>query len=318
MKTEATASPTPASLSLQSLIDTRYSIIKSRSDAQAYGNDYPGQRTGIKRGQGMEFVDLRQYTPGDDVRHIDWNVTARSNEPHTRLYKQEKEQTTTVLVDLRPVMFNGSHCLRSNAAARYAAATLWQAEHTGDRCAAIVLDAKGVSACRPVSGSKGVLQSLELIVSAYKQSTATANRSGVPEPQLSDALELISANKRSGGCYIVFSGFDTSEDHNCENLLLSAAARGRTYAVLLLDELELSAPPVGFYRYQSNKTSATGRTPGNISLNQQTRYELDSLLKQQTAGRHEFLLNTGIEAITLPTSTKPTDFLFSIQQNRWI
>ena len=148
----------PADLPLQALIDTRYDIQKSHSGNHTGGREFPGQKLAQRRGQGVEFLDLRQYVDGDDVRHIDWNVTARTNEPYTRLYRQEKEQSTVVIVDLRSVMFTGSECLRAVAAGRLAAATLWQAAHEGDRCASLVINSNGIQASRPLPGNNGVLQ----------------------------------------------------------------------------------------------------------------------------------------------------------------
>jgi len=68
---------TGTTLTLQSLIDARYDINRNLSSTSKGGTRFPGQRTAQRRGQGMEFIDLRQYNQGDDVRHIDWNVTAR-------------------------------------------------------------------------------------------------------------------------------------------------------------------------------------------------------------------------------------------------
>jgi len=75
------------SLSLQTMIYARFDVIRRQSSSPIGRSDFPGQRTGTRRGQGLEFIDLRQYSPSDDVRHIDWNVTARSNEAYTRLYR---------------------------------------------------------------------------------------------------------------------------------------------------------------------------------------------------------------------------------------
>jgi len=139
----------PVSLTLQSLIDARHDVVRNRSITNIGRSDFPGQRTGSRRGQGLEFIDLRQYNPSDDIRHIDWNVTARSNEPYTRLYREEREHITTVVVDLRPLMFTGSNCLRAVSAGANAARVLWQANESGDRCAAMIIHAFGIEQTRP-------------------------------------------------------------------------------------------------------------------------------------------------------------------------
>jgi len=65
------------------------------------------------RGHGLDFDDLRLYSPGDDVRHIDWKVTARYGQAHTRLYREERDSTVTTAVDLRRVMCTGTDSLRA-------------------------------------------------------------------------------------------------------------------------------------------------------------------------------------------------------------
>ena len=153
------------SLSLQALIDARHDVIRHRSTSVIGRSDFPGQRTGKRRGQGLEFIDLRQYNPADNIRHIDWNVTARSNEPYTRLFREEREHISTVVVDLRPLMFTGSEQLRSVSAALSAAQVLWQANESGDRCSAMVIHAFGIQQCRPMAGNKGVLRACLLYTS---------------------------------------------------------------------------------------------------------------------------------------------------------
>ena len=128
---------------------------------------------------------------------------------------------------------------------------------------------------------------------------------------MSDALELISNKKRRSGCHIVFSGFDTHNDHNFEDLLLSVAARGNTYAVLLLDKMEQTAPPGGYYRYRSNGTRS-------IILNKDKIRKLNTLLSKQIASRRNRLLDAGIKTLSLPTNKGITDFLATLQQQQWV
>jgi len=196
------------SLPLQSLIDARHQLPRSLSSKKQGRSEFPGQRISQRRGQGLEFTDLRQYTTGDDIRHIDWNVTARSNEPYTRLYREEREHTTTVVVDFRPSMFSGSQCLRAVSAGKLAASVLWHACESGDRCSAMVVSRYGQSVSRPLAGQRGALQAIELIAAEFNAVSDSAEHQ---DPPLSALLDSINKANRSGGSYVVFSGFDTNK-----------------------------------------------------------------------------------------------------------
>ena len=105
------------SLNLQDLIDCRWHVASAGLPWQRGLTGIPGLLTTRRRGQGLEFDDLRQYLEGDDIRHIDWQVTARSGKPHVRLFREERERTVTVVLDLSPSMFTGTRRLRAVTAA---------------------------------------------------------------------------------------------------------------------------------------------------------------------------------------------------------
>ena len=85
------------------------------------------------RGRGMDFEEVRQYQPGDDIRTIDWRVTARTMTTHTKLFSEERERPVLVVTDLRPTMFFGSKELKSVTACQVAAALAWAGLNANDR-----------------------------------------------------------------------------------------------------------------------------------------------------------------------------------------
>jgi len=304
LKKDTDTNRSGTSLSLQSLIDLRHEIIRKRDSGQTGRTGFPGQRMGIRRGQGMEFIDLRQYNEADDVRHIDWNVTARSTEPYTRLYREEREHICTVVADLRPVMFNGSDCLRAVAAGRLASLLLWQSCHSGDRTSAIVLYTSGIKSTRPASGKKGVLQSLELIVNCFDETkhAVKANRldSQTP-PQLPEALQLVNS-KATGIC---FSGFDDSAVPDFH--ITGKSASGQLRAVLLLDRLEQQVLPAGKYNYTQRGTANSGVK--SVQINRSNAKLLAKSLAADVRARQQTLNAAGVPMITVSTTTPPADFL---------
>ena len=86
------------------------------------------------RGRGMDYVETRNYFPGDDVRLMDWRVTARTNKPHVKVFEVEKERPVLILLNMSPTMFFGSRiCLKSVFAAQLASLLAWTAKAHGDR-----------------------------------------------------------------------------------------------------------------------------------------------------------------------------------------
>ncbi|MBF0157737.1 MAG: DUF58 domain-containing protein [Magnetococcales bacterium] len=110
------------------------------------------------RGRGMEFEEVRPYQPGDDIRHMDWRVTARTGHPHTKLFREERESPLIILVDLNPSMAFGTRvAFKSVVAARVAALLAWNGARHGDRIGSLLLAAGREWMTRPAGGKRGVL-----------------------------------------------------------------------------------------------------------------------------------------------------------------
>lgn len=86
------------------------------------------------RGRGMDFAETRNYFPGDEIRHMDWRVTARTNKPHVKVFQVERERPVVIINDFAPTMFFGTQiCLKTVLAAKLAAILAWTARAHGDR-----------------------------------------------------------------------------------------------------------------------------------------------------------------------------------------
>ena len=100
-----------------------------------------GRRASRVRGRGLDFEELRGYIAGDDVRSIDWRVTARAQKPYVRVYSEERDRPTMLVVDQRMNMFFGSRVsMKSVTAAEVAALAAWRALQQGDRIGAFVFN----------------------------------------------------------------------------------------------------------------------------------------------------------------------------------
>src|ERR1700733_5423782 len=100
-----------------------------------------GRRSSHVRGRGLDFEELRSYVPGDDVRSIDWRVTARSRKPYVRVCSEEGDRPTMLVVDQRINMFFGTRrSMKSVVAAEIAALAAWRVFHQGDRVGAFIFN----------------------------------------------------------------------------------------------------------------------------------------------------------------------------------
>ena len=141
------------------------------------------------RGRGLNFEELRRYHPGDDIRTMDWKVTARTRSPHVRVYTEEKDRAVLLLVDQRQHMFFGSrNRLKSVTAAELAALAAWRALAVGDRIGAIVFNDTEMVEIKPQRSRQKVMEILGHVV---RQNHALSADSTVnPNPgQLNRVLE---------------------------------------------------------------------------------------------------------------------------------
>ena len=143
-----------------------------------------GDRPSRVRGRGMDFDEVRLYQPGDDVRSIDWRVTARKGKPHTKVFREERERPTLILVDQTQSMFFGSRDrLKSVVAAEIAGRTAWRALAAQDRVGGLVLDGRGVHVCKPQRREAAVLRLLDAVVRANNALTrAPQPHDRAPQP----------------------------------------------------------------------------------------------------------------------------------------
>ncbi|MEM6709517.1 MAG: DUF58 domain-containing protein [Pseudomonadota bacterium] len=120
-----------------------------------------GDRVSRLRGRGVDFAEVRAYQAGDDVRSIDWRVTARKNKPHTKVFREERERPTLLYIDQTHTLFFGSQVrLKSVAAAELGARLAWRCLNSGDRVGGLVSGVTGASVVRPLRSPKAVARLL--------------------------------------------------------------------------------------------------------------------------------------------------------------
>ena len=196
------------------------------------------------RGRGMEFEDVRLYQPGDDIRTIDWRVTARTGKAHTKQFREEREKPVLVVVDQRQSMFFASHCaMKSVLAADFAAYIAWAALHKGDRVGGLIFNNQGHEEIRPRRQRKTVLQLL-FQLSRYNQ--LLSSREAEPERPLNQILQELKRITKPGTQVFFISDFHDL-DESSSALLHDLVRHNEIVALQIYDELEQQLPSRGLY-----------------------------------------------------------------------
>lgn len=195
------------------------------------------------KGRGMSFSEVRPYQPGDDIRSIDWRVTARTQKPYTKLYEEERERPVFILLDMRSSMFFGSqHQFKCVYAAQIAAGLAWAACAAGDRIGAMILSDQGEWDLRPKRGKNAVLTLIHAMVAANQSlSNPAAQSTRSLTTFLEDAQRII---KPGAMVYVISDGHDAQ---GITPPLSTLARHADIHFVQVYDALEAALPAKGSY-----------------------------------------------------------------------
>ena len=194
------------------------------------------------KGRGMEFDETRLYQPGDDVRSIDWRVTARTGKTHTKLFREERERPVFISVDKRPAMhFATRGVFKSVQVAKLAALLAWAAQHHGDRVGGQVYDARSCCELKPQNGRHAVLRLLNSILQPQQTE-------GAAEISLQQVMSRLVQHVRPGSLVYLISDF-RGLDVQVENSIARLEKHCDVVLIQVYDPLESSLPEQGRYRF---------------------------------------------------------------------
>jgi uncharacterized protein (DUF58 family) len=217
-------------------------------------NPLSGLLTSNFKGRGIDFAEVRVYQPGDDVRTIDWRVTARTRTPHTKLFQEEKERPVLILVDQSHSMFFGSKvAFKSVIAAEAAALLSWTALDRGDRVGGIVFSESRHREIRPRRNKKAVLRFLNEV----NDFNHALNRKAASDETnyLADALRNVRRVARHGSNIFIISDFQSMDD----DALIHFNHLGRHNDIVgihISDPLERELPQPNLYTITDGETRA--------------------------------------------------------------
>ena len=189
------------------------------------------------RGRGVDFVESRNYLPGDDIRNMDWRVTARTGKPHTKIFQEERERPVLVVVDASPSLYFGTRTrLKSVAAGQFAAAVAWAAVRRGDRIGAFLFAPDAHRELRPAGGRRGAMRVIQGLVDWLNPE---AVNQGI-EP-LSTSLERVRHTVRPGSLVLIISDFFNLDD-TCHRHLSRLRQHNDVIGCQVMDPAEQSLP----------------------------------------------------------------------------
>lgn len=203
------------------------------------------------RGRGMSFAEVREYRPGDDVRDIDWNVTARSHRPHIKVYEEERELTMMLLVDVSPSRMFGSEMLtKKNMITEIAATLAFSASKNNDKVGCILFSDHVEKFIPPKKGRSHILMIIRELISFTPTGQST---------NISEALRyLVGVNKKRTTSFLLSDLINAKEDMSkMEDALKIATSKHDIMAIRVFDKRDKELPNVGIVEVQDAETCQT-------------------------------------------------------------
>lgn len=227
-----------------------------------------GTRLSRYRARGMEYAESRAYLPGDEIRNMDWRVTARTGRPHTKLFQEERERPVMLAVDYGPSMFFGTRVAFKTVIAAHAAALVaWAALRSGDHVGAVIATPGREVEVRAAGGRSGVLRVLRAL-HAHAVLPEAPGRGG--PGRLPELLARMRRVSRSGTLAVLLSDF-YGFDAEAEKALSLLRGRCELIGGLVVDPLERSAPPPGRYAVSDGRAIAVLDSTGRAFREQYRR-----------------------------------------------
>lgn len=201
-------------LPTERLLALRHAVRRSAVAPRAV-TALPGGLVVRRRGRGLEVDDIRAYAAGDDIRHLDRNTSARTGVPHIRLFRDERERTLILLVDLRASMLWGTRrAFRSVVAAEAAALAGWRAVDAGSRVGLVAFGANEPVVVAARGRERGMIAVCGGLALAYAEAMRKAESGAATSPRLElvPALDLLSRLAPRGASILMATGLDDPGD----------------------------------------------------------------------------------------------------------
>ena len=248
---------------------------------------FSGEYHSVFKGRGMEFSEVREYLPGDDIRTIDWNVTARMGHPFVKIFEEERELTVMLVVDVSSSSAFGTVAqMKSDIAAEICALLAFSAIKNNDKVGLIIFSEGIEKFVAPKKGKSHVLRVIREVLYHQPQGSRT---------DIGQALEYLSKVSRRRSVVFLISDFLSS---GYEKALQIANKRHDIVAISLTDPRELELPDVGFIELED---AETGETWLLDSADEGTRRAFSKRAQQGRSGRQKLFRSMNVDQVEINT-----------------
>lgn len=248
------------------------------------------------KGRGMEFDETRLYQPGDDIRSIDWRVTARTGKPHTKLFREERERPVFIATDHRHAMYFATRgVFKSVQAAKLTALIAWAAQHHGDRIGGQLFSASHCTEVKPQNGRHAVLRLLNMLTQPTDP--------GIDAFPLSHALARLVQHVRPGSLVYIISDF-RGFNEQAEGCLAKLAQHCGIMLIFVHDPLESQLPDNGRYRFTDGLRDVVVDSADTHGLLHYRRR-----FSERRQRLEQFALNQGLALLFCSTTEDPLQCL---------
>ncbi|MEL4374608.1 DUF58 domain-containing protein [Brucella cytisi] len=271
-----------------------------------------GRLQSMMRGRGLSFEELREYLPGDDVRTIDWRVTARTGRPVVRVYSEEKERPALLVIDQRINMFFGSRrSMKSVAAAEAAVLVAWRILGSGDRVGGVVFTDTQVSEVKPHRSRNAVIALANKIADANGRLRADYDQKP-NSAALDSALSQAAKIAHHDFLIIIVSDFDGHND-TTKQILMQLATRNDVVCLLVYDPFMLDLPSVG------DIVVSSGQLQAELALGRQDiRKSIDSFARERARELLAWQRELGLPMLPISAAEETTPQLRNLlEQSAW-
>ena len=285
--------------------------------ARLANENLSGTYTSSFKGQGLAFREVRPYQPGDDVRAIDWNVSARMNDTFVKVFVEEREMTVMLVVDLSPSeRFGTQRAPKTRVASEVAALLAFSAIRNNDRVGMILSTSKVERLVAPKKGEKHVMRVVREILgfeSKAKRKSAGSELKLVAATDLKGALEALASVSRRRSVAFVISDFYAQ---NYERALAFVSAKHDVIPVVLTDPRDLHLPDVGLVSFEDLES---GQSILVDTSDPAVRAHHARAMAQLVRARQQLFGKLGLDSVEIQTGgsfVKPLQDLFARRARR--
>ncbi len=267
---------------------------------------FSGEYHSVFKGRGMEFSEVREYQFGDEIRTIDWNVTARLDHPYVKVFEEERELTVMLLVDLSGSQFFGSQAsLKRDIAAELSAILAFSAMKNNDKVGAILFTDQVEKFIPPRKGRSHALRIIRELLSFEPRRRTTS---------LNSVLEYLNHIQKKRSIVFLISDF---MDSGYDSALSIVGKRHDLIGVVLKDPREIELPDVGLITFRD---AETGQQRWIDTHDRKVRNGYRSYLDKVHKTRRSLFLRSKLDSVEIPLDKpymKPLVDFFRLRERRW-